>query len=187
MAEAVMVALLTADMRALPLTTGSVHLVVSSLAIHNVSDWPGRTRVVGEAVRLLRPGGRLVIADFRYARAYADYLTSLGLADVTVRDHTVIGQELLSDKAEPVSRLTPNSMIDNDKQRLTEEDEMERRDVAIRDFPAAAYDRAKRAAAARDLTIGEYLAALVDLHERVMRTNDAKRALVELGLGPVRL
>jgi hypothetical protein len=41
---------------------------------------------VGEAARLLRPGGRLVLADFRHARAYADQLAGLGLAEVQVRD-----------------------------------------------------------------------------------------------------
>jgi SAM-dependent methyltransferase len=82
----VTVSLITADMRALPLASGSVDVVVSSLAIHNIPDGPGRIRAVGEAARVLRPGGRLVVADFRHARAYADQLAGLGLADVQVRD-----------------------------------------------------------------------------------------------------
>lgn len=85
-AEAVSVDLITADMRALPLASGSVDVVVSSLAIHNIPDGPGRMKAVSEAARVLRPGGRLVLADFRHARAYADQLTGLGLADVQVRD-----------------------------------------------------------------------------------------------------
>jgi SAM-dependent methyltransferase len=85
-AEAVTVDLITADLRALPLATGSVDVVVSSLAIHNIPDGPGRMRAVSEAARVLRPGGRLVFADFRHARAYGDQLAGLGLADVTVRD-----------------------------------------------------------------------------------------------------
>ncbi|HEY3009929.1 MAG TPA: hypothetical protein VGJ63_17945 [Micromonosporaceae bacterium] len=47
---------------------------------------PGRMTAVGEAARLLRPGGRLVLANFRHARAYADQLAGLGLAEVQVRD-----------------------------------------------------------------------------------------------------
>jgi SAM-dependent methyltransferase len=70
----------------LPLATGSVDVVVSSLAIHNIPDRPGRMTAVAQAVEVLRPGGRLVLADFRHARAYADWLAGLGLADVTVRD-----------------------------------------------------------------------------------------------------
>jgi arsenite methyltransferase len=85
-AEVVPIELVTADMRALPMATGSVDLVVSSLAIHNIPDEPGRMMAVAEAARVLSPGGRLVIADFRHVRAYADQLTGLGLADVTVRD-----------------------------------------------------------------------------------------------------
>jgi SAM-dependent methyltransferase len=83
-AEAVRIELITADMRALPLATGSLDVVVSSLAIHNIADGPGRTKAITEAVRVLRPGGRLVLADFRHAPEYADQLSGLGLADVTV-------------------------------------------------------------------------------------------------------
>ncbi len=85
-AEAVPVDLITADIRALPLATGSIDVLVSSLAIHNIPDGPGRMRAVAEAVRVLRPGGRLVLADFRHTRAYADQVVGLGLTDVTVRD-----------------------------------------------------------------------------------------------------
>lgn len=85
-AEGVAVELITADMRALPLATGSIDVVVSSLAIHNIPDGPGRMWAISEAARVLRPGGRLVLADFRHARAYADQLAGLGLSDVTVRD-----------------------------------------------------------------------------------------------------
>ena len=85
-AEGVTVELLTADMRALPLATGSVDVVVSSLAIHNIPDGPGRLRAVAEAARVLRPGGRLVVADFRHARAYEGELAGLGLTDLAVRD-----------------------------------------------------------------------------------------------------
>jgi SAM-dependent methyltransferase len=85
-AEAVTVDLLTADMLALPLATGSVDVVVSSLAIHNIPDQAGRMAAIGEAARVLRPGGRLVIADFRHTRAYADRLADLGLTGVAVHD-----------------------------------------------------------------------------------------------------
>jgi SAM-dependent methyltransferase len=84
-AEGVAVDVVTADMRALPFATASVDLVISSLAIHNVPDPSGRLASVAEAARILRPGGRLVIADFRYARAYAEELRRLGLTEVTVR------------------------------------------------------------------------------------------------------
>jgi arsenite methyltransferase len=85
-AEAVTVSLITADMRALPLASGSVDVVVSSLAIHNIADGPGRMSAVGEAARVLRPGGRLVLADFRHARAYAGLICGAGLSRGTAED-----------------------------------------------------------------------------------------------------
>jgi SAM-dependent methyltransferase len=85
-AEAVSVDLVTADLRALPLATGSVDVVLSSLAIHNITDPAGRSSAIEEVARILRPGGRLVIADLRHATDYADQLTALGLTGVRVRD-----------------------------------------------------------------------------------------------------
>lgn len=59
--------------------------MVSSLAIHNIADGAGRTAAIEEAVRVLRPGGRLVIADIRNTRQYRADLERLGLSDVTRR------------------------------------------------------------------------------------------------------
>lgn len=83
--EGVPVTLLTADMRALPLATASVDVVLSSMAIHNIHQRTGRMSVIAEAARILRPGGRLVVADFQHTSAYAKQLAGLGLTGVTVR------------------------------------------------------------------------------------------------------
>jgi SAM-dependent methyltransferase len=56
--------------------------VVSSLAIHNIPDAAGRAKAIAEAVRVLRPGGQLLIADIRAAGEYRDTLRQMGLADV---------------------------------------------------------------------------------------------------------
>ncbi|MBL7261314.1 class I SAM-dependent methyltransferase [Paractinoplanes lichenicola] len=85
-AEGVTVELITADLRTLPIATGSVDVVLSSLAIHNIPDDAGRTAAIAEAARILRPGGRLLIVDFRHAPAYGKQLIGLGLTDVAVRD-----------------------------------------------------------------------------------------------------
>jgi len=77
--------LLTADMRELPFADASFDLIVSSLAIHNIPDAAGRVQAVAEAARVLNPGGRLRIADFRNADAYAAQLRELGWQDVSVR------------------------------------------------------------------------------------------------------
>lgn len=73
----------TADMRKLPFADASFDLVVSSLAIHNIQDAQGRLQVIDEAVRVLKPGGRLLIADFRATQPYPGRLQELGMAEVT--------------------------------------------------------------------------------------------------------
>jgi len=75
----------TADLRDLPYPAGSFDLVVSSLAIHNIPTATDRRRAITEAYRVLAPGGRLRIADFRYAPEYAELLRAAGAADVVVR------------------------------------------------------------------------------------------------------
>ncbi len=76
------VAIETGDMRALPFADGSYDLVVSSIAIHNIRGNAGRKQAIGEAFRVLRPGGRLVIADIRATAVYADALRALGATNV---------------------------------------------------------------------------------------------------------
>ena len=73
----------TGDMTALPFEANSFDLVVSSLAIHNISGRAGREKAVDEAVRVLRPGGRLLIADIRATRHHQAQLTKIGMSDVT--------------------------------------------------------------------------------------------------------
>jgi arsenite methyltransferase len=75
----------TADMTALPFEDDSFDLVLSSLAIHNVSGAENRRRAIAEATRVLRPGGRLVIADLAYTARYAAQLRERGMRDVERR------------------------------------------------------------------------------------------------------
>ncbi|MDI3314577.1 MAG: class I SAM-dependent methyltransferase [Mycobacterium sp.] len=76
----------TADMTALPFADGSVDVVVSNLAIHNIRTPGGREQALHEAARVLRPGGRLAIADLWGTREHALYLRRLGWRDVRHRN-----------------------------------------------------------------------------------------------------
>jgi SAM-dependent methyltransferase len=65
----------TADMTALPFPDGSFDVVTSAMAIHNIPSPEGRYRAVDEAMRVLRPGGQLLIADpWPMARKYAAHI-----------------------------------------------------------------------------------------------------------------
>jgi ubiquinone/menaquinone biosynthesis C-methylase UbiE len=75
----------TADMRALPCPVATFDLVVSSLAIHNIRSNPDRIRAISEGFRVLKPGGRMVIADIRATAIYADALRTLGASNVERR------------------------------------------------------------------------------------------------------
>ena len=75
----------TADMTALPFEDNSFDVVVSSLAIHNISGSARREKAIDEAVRVLRPGGRLMIADIRGTGQYQAQLAKIGMSDVARR------------------------------------------------------------------------------------------------------
>jgi SAM-dependent methyltransferase len=73
-------------MTELPLPDESVDVIVSNLAIHNIGERAGRRRALEEAVRVLRPGGRLAIADLWETRQHAQRLRELGWTDVRRRN-----------------------------------------------------------------------------------------------------
>jgi SAM-dependent methyltransferase len=78
--------LTTGDFRTLPFRDDSFDVVVSSLAIHNVREAADRQAVIAEAYRVLLPGGRMLVADFRCTDEYAATLEGLGASDVATRD-----------------------------------------------------------------------------------------------------
>ena len=75
----------TGDLRALPFEDNGFDVVLSNFAIHNISGRAGREKAIREAVRVLRPGGRLVIADIRATRQHQAQLAKLGMIDVAHR------------------------------------------------------------------------------------------------------
>jgi arsenite methyltransferase len=76
----------TGDMTALSFPDASFDVVTSSLAIHNLRFLASRFQALDEAIRVLRPGGKVVVADIRSAKNYAEHLRGVGAVDVSVRN-----------------------------------------------------------------------------------------------------
>ncbi|MFI6814115.1 class I SAM-dependent methyltransferase [Nonomuraea sp. NPDC050328] len=74
------------DLRDLPFADGSFEVVISSLALRDLRDAEGRARAVAEAFRVVRPGGRVLLAEVRGSEADEEVLRGLGGADVRRRN-----------------------------------------------------------------------------------------------------
>ena len=59
--------------------------LVSSLAIHNIPSKADRRKAIVEGFRVLKPGGRIVIADIRTTALYEEALRELGASKVERR------------------------------------------------------------------------------------------------------
>ncbi len=78
------VEVVSADARRLPFPDESFDIVVSNLTISNISSPGGRQIALREAVRVLRRGGRILIAD-QGAQRYARVLREEGCSGVGLR------------------------------------------------------------------------------------------------------
>ena len=76
------------DMRALPLEDSSIDVVLSSLAIHNVTGTDERHKALREIVRVLKPGGRVGILDIAHVGDYANEFRAAGMSQVELHGIT---------------------------------------------------------------------------------------------------
>jgi arsenite methyltransferase len=72
------------DARELPFRGESFDVVMSNLTLHNIRNTDERAVALHEVVRVLRPGGRLRIVDFR-AEGYTGPLQDAGCIDIGAR------------------------------------------------------------------------------------------------------
>src|SRR5262245_20846447 len=75
----------TGDMTALPFANDSFDVVLSNVAIHNIKGADQRDAAIDEALRVLRPGGRLMIADIFGVERYTRRLRSRQVRDLARR------------------------------------------------------------------------------------------------------
>lgn len=72
--------ILQADARQLPFADASFDLVLSSWALHHLPDPEGRARAIQEIIRVLRPGGSVLIADTERTDEYLAIFQAGGLS-----------------------------------------------------------------------------------------------------------
>ncbi len=75
------VSLVDGDMTDLPFPDDNFDLVLACLAIHNLHPTSRREDAIGEAIRVLRPGGRLAIIDIAGTKTYLSAITEAGMRD----------------------------------------------------------------------------------------------------------
>jgi SAM-dependent methyltransferase len=79
------VTLSTADMTQLPFGDHSFDLVTASLSVHNVPSVEGRASAIREAVRVMKPHGKLLIVDISKVSEYRHQLLELGLTSTDTK------------------------------------------------------------------------------------------------------
>lgn len=76
--------IMTCDMTKMSFSDGSFDVVISSLAIHNVSSVQERKSAINEIARVLKPGGRVALLDFQHTQAYAQIFRDMNWNEVVV-------------------------------------------------------------------------------------------------------
>jgi len=73
------VAVETGDITKLPFADASFDAIISMIVIHNIPSQAGRDLALRELVRVLRPGGRMVIYDLLHTGRYEQVLRDTGM------------------------------------------------------------------------------------------------------------
>jgi SAM-dependent methyltransferase len=72
------------DMRKLPFENISIDVAVANMSIHNIDNREGRRETIREIVRVLKPGGKVALMDFKHVKEYGEDLQAVGMQDVHV-------------------------------------------------------------------------------------------------------
>jgi arsenite methyltransferase len=78
----------TADMRELPFPANHFDIVTSNWTVHNLEAEIDRQKALSEIVRVLKPGGIVLLADIINQAEYAKYLQLCGIEDIQLHNNT---------------------------------------------------------------------------------------------------
>lgn len=71
--------LVSVGAQAMPFADETFDVVVSNLCLHNIYDRATRAKALAETVRVLKPGGQMLISDYKLTREYAAAFRAAGL------------------------------------------------------------------------------------------------------------
>lgn len=99
------IALLTEDARRLSMADGSMNVVLSLFCIHNIEGEAEQKRALLEIVRVLKPGGRVLIGEWMPIGRYASVFAEAGLKVRSHRSHigTALSLMWMVDAEKPAS------------------------------------------------------------------------------------
>jgi SAM-dependent methyltransferase len=69
----------TGDITSLPFSDASFDAIISMIVLHNIPSQQARDAALHELVRVLKPGGRMVIFDLLHASRYIEVLWDAGM------------------------------------------------------------------------------------------------------------
>ena len=78
----------TAVARQLPFADATFDVIVSLNVLHNIARGDERAKALTEIVRVLRPGGRVLISDLQNIGQYVQVLRENGISDARRRPET---------------------------------------------------------------------------------------------------
>ena len=76
-------------MRELPFPDSYFDVITSNWTVHNVEDENDRQKALSEIVRVLKPGGMIVLADIVNQAEYAEYFRLCRLEDVQLYNNAI--------------------------------------------------------------------------------------------------
>ena len=97
----------TSDMRKMPFADGAFDVILSRAAIHNIYNARERADAIREIARVLKPGGRAVIADIRHISEYMAVFAANGCT--ARRVNARLGEWALG--VVTFGRMRPNTLI----------------------------------------------------------------------------